>query len=1490
MAWFSDKISLGGFPDLTGAVNKFQESVKNIEKNFDNALGFDDKPESAGEASSMWPPVMSFMGNTSDEKLDTLEDSEKSENPPQIESNEEEGSGEVVTELAVSVEANKETNVTTEADQAEVTETVVLDPKDGEPESQMALEDSQGNSVQQPGDTSSLEPDEKPELAAVSQESQLEPPKSEDTESEAEEPMPEEDAGTNDVSVGNSDAVFSPVVADTDETKNEQESQSENLEKRTSSVNVEVSPDTDNLNRVEPSDAQLSLSTESAGSANESSVLKRSPSDEISERVVDFVSRELDSRLDGSELIDSQRSSSATNASDSVDVVMELEKTKKEMKMLENALQGAARQAQAKADEIAKLMHENEQLKSATEDLKRKSNEAEVESLREEYHQRVATLERKVYALTKERDTLRREHNKKSDAAALLKEKDEIINQVMAEGEELSKKQAAQEGQIRKLRAQIREVEEEKKGLITKLQSEENKVESIKRDKTATEKLLQETIEKHQAELASQKEYYSNALAAAKEAQALAEERTNNEARIELENRLKEAGERESMLVQALEELRQTLSKKEQQVVFREDMFRRELEDLQRRYQASERRCEELITQVPESTRPLLRQIEAMQETTARRAEAWGAVERTLNARLQEAETKAATAEERERSVNERLSQTLSRINVLEAQLSCLRAEQGQLSKSLEKERQRAAENRQEYLAAKEEADTLGGRANQLEVEIMELRRKHKQELQEVLLHNELIQKDLEREKATRLDLERTARINPSTASEQLPISRQNSTYENGGLQRKLSSASSLGSMEESYFLQASLDSSDKSSEKRSMPEATMSPYYMKSITPSAYEATLRQKEGELASYMSRLASMESIRDSLAEELVKMTAECEKLRGEADRVPGIKAELEALRQRHAAALELMGERDEELEELRADIVDLKEMYKEQVNMLVNKGRSVEAKQVIKTRRIIVSLGRRVKRIWAVGGQHISDDLTLSCCDEILDSGTFLVANVTSPGMDSVRRTYTMMRGRHIEKRVPSKELLSVLDKAETAVTGTGKDIGNPSWKRSLPHVFVASLTSLLFGYHLGVVNETLESISIDLGFSGNTIAEGLVVSTCLGGAFIGSLFSGLVADGVGRRRAFQLSALPMIIGASVSATTESLEGMLLGRFFVGIGMGIGPSVTALYVTEVSPAYVRGTYGSSTQIATCLGLLASLFAGIPAKDNFGWWRICFWISTVPAVVLAVFMELCAESPQWLFKRGRAAEAEVVFEKLLGGAYVKAAMAELVKSDRGDDADSAKLSELLFGRSFRVVFIGSTLFALQQLSGINAVFYFSSTVFKKAGVPSASANICVGVCNLLGSTVAVVLMDKLGRKVLLIGSFAGMAVSLGLQALAHTSYSSTFGTLFLSVGGMLLFVLSFATGAGPVPSILLSEICPGRLRATALAVCLAVHWVINFFVGLLFLRMLEQLGSVLLNAIFGFFCVVAVIFVQKNVIETKGKSLQEIEISLLSATSQ
>uniref|UniRef100_A0A2P2LZD3 Hexose transporter family protein n=1 Tax=Rhizophora mucronata TaxID=61149 RepID=A0A2P2LZD3_RHIMU len=352
-----------------------------------------------------------------------------------------------------------------------------------------------------------------------------------------------------------------------------------------------------------------------------------------------------------------------------------------------------------------------------------------------------------------------------------------------------------------------------------------------------------------------------------------------------------------------------------------------------------------------------------------------------------------------------------------------------------------------------------------------------------------------------------------------------------------------------------------------------------------------------------------------------------------------------------------------------------------------------------------------------------------------------------------------------------------------------------------------------------------------------------------------------------------------------SATAKSLAVMLLGRFLVGTGMGLGPPVAALYVTEVSPASVRGTYGSLIQIATCIGLMGALFIGIPAREIAGWWRICFWVSAIPAGILAFAMLFCAESPHWLYKQGRSAEAEAEFERLLGGAHVKFALYELSKLDRGDDMDSVKFSDLFYGHYFRVVFIGSTLFALQQLSGINAVFYFSSTVFKSAGVPSDLANIFVGISNLSGSSIAMALMDNLGRKVLLLWSFVGMAVSMGLQVAAASFHSTSSAVLYLSVGGMLMFVFTFALGAGPVPGLLLPEIFPGRIRAKAMAVCMSVHWVINFFVGLLFLRLLEQLGPRLLYTVFASFCLLAVVFVKRNIMETKGKSLQEIEIALL-----
>ncbi|XP_062180387.1 golgin candidate 5-like [Phragmites australis] len=1041
MAWWSGKVSLGGLQDIAGAVNKISESVKNIEKNFDSALGLEEKrddEEASGSRTSnsdrigFFNPVMAFMGHNGEE--DGTEVSEKPQSPKHSSAADEnhgtptkKPTSEVdASEVSQTAQSPKQSSkleetqrISTESavSKADVSEQPMTPQTPTHPSAAEEKFDGSTESPTPKGDACEVsEPSQSPTHPSTAEENHsgsIETVSS--IRKENQDHQDSEHSGPNDEALpsqlGDSGGDTPDGRASSLPTTLDQSSDMETVEsiytgkEDTADGNGSQSQPADSMldnsndvneaegKIVQESDVQKEISTpqESSDTVDKLTHLEVTVHDDntntaenedesnqteagvasvvgqddnAKEQLEDLRSKSIISEHDSNsqnELVitsadmpagpvevgspakslrkDENMQESVKNTSsltlESVGSVFELDKLRREIKMMEAALQGAARQSQSKADEIARLMNENEQLKSTIDDLKSKSSEAEMDSLKDEYHQRVATLERKVYALTKERDTLRREQNKKSDAAALLKEKDEIISQVMAEGEELSKKQAAQEATIRKLRAQIREFEEEKQRLNSKIQVEETKVESIKRDKAATEMLLQETIERNQTELAAQKEFYTNALNAAKEAEALAEARVNSEAKVELESRLREASEKETMLIKTIEELRHALTRQEQEAAFREERLKRDYDDLQKRYQSSELRYNELVTQVPDSTRPLLRQIEAMQETAARRAEAWAGVERTLNSRLQEAEAKAAAAEEKERSVNERLSQSLSRIAVLETQITILRTEQTQLSRSLEKERQRASESRQEYLAIKEEAAIQEGRAKQLEEEIKELRARHKNELQEAGEHRELLEKDLEREKAARAELEKIS----SHEAPKVPLPDQS---RNAPL-RKLSSAGSINSLEESHFLQASLDLSDNASLERRMSSESNMSYYLRSMTPSAFESALRQKDGELASYMSRLASLEAIRNSLAEELVKMTEQCERLRTEAAALPGLRAELEALKQRHFQALELMGERDEELEELRNDIVDLKEMYREQVDLLVSQLQALGAR-------------------------------------------------------------------------------------------------------------------------------------------------------------------------------------------------------------------------------------------------------------------------------------------------------------------------------------------------------------------------------------------------------------------------------------------------------------------------------------------------------------------------------------------------------------------
>ncbi|XP_024540180.1 probable plastidic glucose transporter 2 isoform X1 [Selaginella moellendorffii] len=495
------------------------------------------------------------------------------------------------------------------------------------------------------------------------------------------------------------------------------------------------------------------------------------------------------------------------------------------------------------------------------------------------------------------------------------------------------------------------------------------------------------------------------------------------------------------------------------------------------------------------------------------------------------------------------------------------------------------------------------------------------------------------------------------------------------------------------------------------------------------------------------------------------------------------------------------------------------------------------------------------------------------------------SNLLTSGIPCAGDPDKMVRSFSLYKR-PSRELPSM--DGIVATNADQEQANQPvPWHLSLPHICVALIISALFGYHIGVVNIPLPYISRDLGFGENSLAQGFVVSVCLIGAFAGCAISGTVADRLGRRRAFQLCAIPMVLGPILSAKAWNLASMLVGRLLVGCGLGIGAPVLALYVSEVSPTQVRGSFGSFPQTATCIGLLAALIVGLPISSTPDWWRACFWISTLPAALLLLGMEFCAESPRWLFKNSRWYEAEHELERLWGAAHAKAAMSDLVQSEQSDDLEMiAPWKELLDRRYVRAVLLGGGLFALQQFSGINAIFYFSSTVLKSAGVSSdLAATVSVGAVNLVGSFVAAGLMDRLGRRKLMMWSFTGMAVSMAMQAAV-----AAFGFLkpiraTTTLIGTLFYVFSFASGAGPVPALLLPEIIPIRIRGKAMAFAMCVHWVAHFLVGLLFLPLINATGASVLYTFFSLVCFFAAIFVKRNVVETKGRSLEDLEMLLV-----
>ncbi|KAF5726469.1 plastidic glucose transporter 1 isoform X1 [Tripterygium wilfordii] len=447
----------------------------------------------------------------------------------------------------------------------------------------------------------------------------------------------------------------------------------------------------------------------------------------------------------------------------------------------------------------------------------------------------------------------------------------------------------------------------------------------------------------------------------------------------------------------------------------------------------------------------------------------------------------------------------------------------------------------------------------------------------------------------------------------------------------------------------------------------------------------------------------------------------------------------------------------------------------------------------------------------------------------------------------------------------------------------GADLG---WLPAFPHVLTASMSNFLFGYHIGVMNGPIVSVARELGFEGNSILEGLVVSIFIVGAFLGSISSGSIIDKLGCRRTIQIGTIPLILGAIVSAQAHSLNEMLWGRFLVGLSIGVNTVLVPIYISEVAPTNYRGSLGTLCQIGTCLGIITSLFLGIPSENDPLWWRTMFYVASVPGFILGLGMQFAVDSPRWLFRVGRLNDAKEIIYNLWGPNEVERAIEEFQSVNKNDDSDlGSTWLELLEEPHSRVALIGGSLFVLQQFAGINGVLYFSSLTFRDVGITSgALASVFVGLTNFTGALGALYLMDKQGRQKLLIGSYLGMAVSMFLVTYAISFPLEEQLSHTLSILGTTLYIFSFAIGAGPVTGLIIPELSSTRTRGKIMGFSFCIHWICNFLVGLFFLDLVEKFGVAPVYTSFGGVSLLAAAFANYYIVETKGRSLEEIEMSL------
>lgn len=432
-------------------------------------------------------------------------------------------------------------------------------------------------------------------------------------------------------------------------------------------------------------------------------------------------------------------------------------------------------------------------------------------------------------------------------------------------------------------------------------------------------------------------------------------------------------------------------------------------------------------------------------------------------------------------------------------------------------------------------------------------------------------------------------------------------------------------------------------------------------------------------------------------------------------------------------------------------------------------------------------------------------------------------------------------------------------------------------------VMVAAFGGFLFGYHTAVISGALSFLTSSFHLS--IFRQGVVVSILLLGGLLGALVAGSLADRFGRKRAIILTALLFILGAAINAYAQSWMLLLLGRLISGLGVGIISVAAPLYLAEVSPPNYRGAFVSLFQLAITLGILASFIVDYFFAPG-GSWRWMFAMGIVPAIVQMFALFFIPETPSWLFRHGKDELALSIlgrFRKDRQWMKQVDAMKEVAKPQRRGGW------KMLFSHQLRsIMIIGILLSLCQQITGINTVIYYAPKIFGEAGFATGPgailATVVIGIINVVATLFAVWLLDRAGRRVLLLAGVAGMAISLGFLSFAFFTQWAAISKI--AVASLMAYVAFFAIGLGAVTWVILSEIYPLKIRGKAMTVALFANWASNCLISLIFPDLIDILGPDGTFLLFSVICFLSFWFVYGCIPETKGKSLEEIE-SLMTA---